>query len=164
MTPLSRSRRGHKMSEDHDRLDSWKAIAEYLDRDPTTVMRWAKERSLPVHVVPGEGHRRRAVYAYKGEIDAWLKNRGLDTGNRERETGYREQTTGNSPNGPRGSASSPQLGTGPGFGIPDSTLQISDSKTTRPSWFRAHPSLWAVAPAGALLIALAAAAWLRLPG
>jgi len=61
------------MSEVHDRLDSWKAIAEYLDRDPTTVMRWAKERGLPVHVVQGEGHRRRAVYAYKGEIDAWLK-------------------------------------------------------------------------------------------
>ncbi len=63
------------MPEKHDeRLDSWKAIAEYLDRDPTTVMRWAKERGLPVHVVPGEGHRRRAVYAYKGEIDAWLTN------------------------------------------------------------------------------------------
>jgi Tol biopolymer transport system component len=61
------------MSEVHDRLDSWKAIAEYLDRDPTTVMRWAKERGLPVYVVPGQGQRHRAVYAYKGEIDAWLK-------------------------------------------------------------------------------------------
>ena len=36
----------------HERLDSWKAIAEYLDHDPTTVMRWAKERGLPVYVVP----------------------------------------------------------------------------------------------------------------
>jgi Tol biopolymer transport system component len=61
------------MSEVHDRLDSWKAIAEYLDHDPTTVMRWAKERGLPVYVVPGQGQRHRAVYAYKGEIDAWLK-------------------------------------------------------------------------------------------
>jgi hypothetical protein len=57
----------------HERLDSWKAIAEYLDRDPTTVMRWAKERGLPVYTVPGDGQRRRAVYAYKREIDAWLK-------------------------------------------------------------------------------------------
>ena len=57
----------------HERLDSWKAIAEYLDHDPTTVMRWAKERGLPVYVVPGEAHRHRAVYAYKGEIDAWLR-------------------------------------------------------------------------------------------
>ena len=61
------------MSEVHDRLESWKAIAEYLDHNPATVMRWAKERGLPVYVVPGEGQRRRAVYAYKGEIDAWLK-------------------------------------------------------------------------------------------
>jgi len=60
------------MSESHDRLDSWKAIAEYLDRDPTTVMRWAKERGLPVHAVPGQ--RRRAVYAFKKEIDDWLRN------------------------------------------------------------------------------------------
>ena len=152
------------MLEKHDdRLDSWKAIAEYLDRDPTTVMRWAKERGLPVHVVPGEGHRRRAVYAFKGEIDAWLKNREQDTGNTERETGYREQPTGNSPNGPSGSASSPQLGTGRGFGIPDSILQISDSETTRPSWFRAHRGLWAVALAGAVLLALAVGAWLGMP-
>jgi L-alanine-DL-glutamate epimerase-like enolase superfamily enzyme len=57
----------------HDRLDSWKAIAEYLDRDTTTVMRWAKERGLPVYFVPGGGQRHRAVYAYKTEIDAWLK-------------------------------------------------------------------------------------------
>jgi Tol biopolymer transport system component len=62
------------MSEVHDRLGSWKAIAEYLDRDPTTVMRWVKERGLPVHVLPGEGHRRRAVYAFKTEIDGWLRN------------------------------------------------------------------------------------------
>ncbi len=62
------------MSENRDdRLDSWKAIAEYLDRDSTTVMRWAKEKGLPVHVVPGEGQRRRAVYAFKTEIEAWLK-------------------------------------------------------------------------------------------
>jgi hypothetical protein len=30
------------MSEGHDRLDSWWVIAKYLDRDPTTVMGWAK--------------------------------------------------------------------------------------------------------------------------
>ncbi len=46
------------MSEKHDdRLDSWKAIAEYLDRDPTTVMRWAKERGLPVFVLPDHEQR-----------------------------------------------------------------------------------------------------------
>src|SRR5271157_4024940 len=113
MTPLSRSRRGHKMSEVHDRLDSWKAIAEYLDHDPTTVMRWAKERGLPVYVVPGQGQRHRAVYAYKTEIDGWLKNK-------EQLTGYRE-------NGPAASSSLPQLGAGGRLGISNSTSEISDS-------------------------------------
>ena len=31
-----------------DRLDSWKAIASYLDRDAATVRRWEKTRGLPV--------------------------------------------------------------------------------------------------------------------
>jgi hypothetical protein len=158
------------MSEVHDRLDSWKAIAEYLDHDPTTVMRWAKERGLPVYVVPGEGQRRRAVYAFKGEIDAWLKGREQGTGNREQGTsyskqgtGYGEQATGNSQKGLRGSASAPQLGTGRGSGIPDSTLPISDSKTAPPSWLGTHRSMWALLLVGACVIALAAGAWLAAP-
>jgi hypothetical protein len=53
-----------------ERLDSWKAIAEYLGRDVRTVMRWAKTGGLPVHRI-GQG-RRRAVFAYAGEIDQWL--------------------------------------------------------------------------------------------
>ncbi len=68
------------MPDINDRLDSWKAIAEYLDRDPTTVMRWAKERDLPVYSVPGGVHRRRAVYAYKSEIDAWLHRSATHAG------------------------------------------------------------------------------------
>lgn len=54
-----------------ERLDSWKAIAEYLDRDIGTVRRWEKTLSLPVRRVPGgRGH---SVFAYTSEIDAWLK-------------------------------------------------------------------------------------------
>jgi hypothetical protein len=56
------------------RLDSWKEIAEYLRRDERTVRRWEATRSLPVHRVPGKG--RRAVYAQKSEIDAWLQKGG----------------------------------------------------------------------------------------
>jgi hypothetical protein len=52
------------------RLDSWKTIAEYLDRNVRTVTRWADQRGLPVHRVPGG--RRGAVFAFKEEIDAWL--------------------------------------------------------------------------------------------
>lgn len=53
----------------HRRLDSWKAIAAYLDRDVRTVIRWEKERRLPVHRVPGG--IRQAVFAYEHELDAW---------------------------------------------------------------------------------------------
>ena len=61
------------MTVDHsDRLESWKEIAAYLGRDLRTVMRWEKERSLPVHRFPGGGHV--GVYAYRSEIDNWLND------------------------------------------------------------------------------------------
>lgn len=55
------------------RLDSWKAIADYLGRNTRTVTRWAKDRGMPVHRVPGG--KRNAVFAYSSEIDAWLTSR-----------------------------------------------------------------------------------------
>jgi excisionase family DNA binding protein len=55
------------------RLDSWKEIAAYLGRDLRTVRRWEEEKGLPVYRVPGG--ERRAVFAYRGEIDAWLTSR-----------------------------------------------------------------------------------------
>src|ERR1700760_1633430 len=54
-----------------DRLDSWKAIAAYLQRDERTVQRWERELGLPVRRVPGG--RGRSVFAYLHEIEAWLK-------------------------------------------------------------------------------------------
>lgn len=63
------------MTEANDgqgRLDSWKAIAEYLRRDVTTVRRWEKALGLPVRRVPG-GRPGHSVYAYTAEIDAWLR-------------------------------------------------------------------------------------------
>src|SRR5947209_4093223 len=57
-----------------DRLDSWKEIAVYIGRDIRTAMRWEKERGLPVHRVPGNGVRQ-PVFAYKLELDKWLKQR-----------------------------------------------------------------------------------------
>ncbi|HEU5415403.1 MAG TPA: hypothetical protein VFW31_16670 [Candidatus Angelobacter sp.] len=51
------------------RLDSWKEIAAYLNRDVRTVIRWER-KGLPVHRVPGG--KRQAVFAYPDEIDAWL--------------------------------------------------------------------------------------------
>jgi hypothetical protein len=54
-----------------DRLDSWKAIAEYLSRDVATVRRWEKSAGLPVRRVAG--NRGHSVFAYRSEIDGWLK-------------------------------------------------------------------------------------------
>jgi hypothetical protein len=53
------------------RLDSWKAIAEYLQRDVGTVRRWEK-LGLPVRRVPGG--RGRSVFAYTTEIEEWLRS------------------------------------------------------------------------------------------
>ena len=51
------------------RLDGWKAIAGYFRRDRTTVMRWARERDLPVHRLPGG--KQGSVFAYEQELAAW---------------------------------------------------------------------------------------------
>lgn len=59
-------------SPQRKRLDSWKTIAEYLGRNVRTATRWAEQRELPVHRVPGG--KRQSVFAYSDEIDAWLLN------------------------------------------------------------------------------------------
>jgi hypothetical protein len=62
-----------------DRLDSWKAIAAYLQRTERTVRRWEQELGLPVRRVSGE--RGRSVFAYVSEIDQWLKETRPDASN-----------------------------------------------------------------------------------
>jgi hypothetical protein len=57
------------------RLDSWKAIADYLNRNVRTAQRWETLEAMPVHRHGHEtGH---SVYAYKQEIDAWRSHRSL---------------------------------------------------------------------------------------
>jgi len=58
-----------------DRLDSWKEIAAYLNRDVTTVQRWEKREGMPVdrHVHDRMG----SVYASRAELDAWALGRNL---------------------------------------------------------------------------------------
>src|SRR5258708_7723529 len=56
-----------------DHLDSWKQIAVYLHREVRTVQRWEKREGLPVH---RQFHvKAGTVWAFKHEIDAWLKIR-----------------------------------------------------------------------------------------
>jgi TolB-like protein len=55
------------------RLDSWKEIGAYLQRDVATVRRWEKLEGLPVH-----RHRHQklgSVYAFTSELDAWSHGR-----------------------------------------------------------------------------------------
>jgi len=57
------------------RLDSWKEIAAYLNRDITTVQRWEKREAMPVH---RHLHAKRgSVYALTHELDAWVVSRRL---------------------------------------------------------------------------------------
>src|SRR5437763_14424187 len=55
-----------------DRLDSWKEVAAYLNRDVRTVQRWEKKEGLPVrrHLHEKLG----TIYAYKSELDAWWRS------------------------------------------------------------------------------------------
>ncbi len=55
------------------RLDSWKEIASYLNRDVTTVQRWEKREGMPVHRHLHD--KRGSVYALAGELDAWEASR-----------------------------------------------------------------------------------------
>jgi TolB-like protein/Flp pilus assembly protein TadD len=55
------------------RLDSWKEIAVYLNRDVTTVQRWEKREGMPVHRHVHD--KRGSVYALTGELDGWIRIR-----------------------------------------------------------------------------------------
>jgi Tol biopolymer transport system component len=56
-----------------DRLGSWKKIAAHFSRDVTTVQRWERRESMPVHrhVHDKQG----SVYAFRSELDAWWESR-----------------------------------------------------------------------------------------
>lgn len=57
------------LCRDRKRLESWKAIANYLGRTVRTTQRWEKQEGLPVrrHLHGRQG----SVFAYTAEIDAW---------------------------------------------------------------------------------------------
>src|SRR5882762_11238279 len=58
-----------------DRLDSWKEIAAYLNRDVTTVQRWEKREGMPVHRHLHD--RIGSVYASRTELEAWVRGRNF---------------------------------------------------------------------------------------
>jgi TolB-like protein/tetratricopeptide (TPR) repeat protein len=70
--------RPRSASPPEDRLDSWKEIAAYLNRDVTTVQRWEKREGMPVH--RHQHDRIGSVYASRAELDAWVTSRNLRAG------------------------------------------------------------------------------------
>src|SRR5579862_7466891 len=58
-----------------DRLESWKEIAVYLNRDVTTVQRWEKREGMPVH--RHQHDKIGSIYAFRSELDAWTHSRNL---------------------------------------------------------------------------------------
>jgi tetratricopeptide (TPR) repeat protein len=56
-----------------ERLDGWKRIAAYLNRDVRTVRRWEKDRNLPVRRIMHD--KLATVYAYRSELDEWMTRR-----------------------------------------------------------------------------------------
>lgn len=64
-----------------DRLDSWKEVAVYLNRDVTTVQRWEKREGMPVHRHVHD--RVGSVYAYREELDAWVRSRKVPEPDRQ---------------------------------------------------------------------------------
>src|SRR5215469_10932478 len=56
-----------------DRLDSWKEIAAYFNRDKRTVQRWERLEAMPVH--RHQHDKQGSVYAVKAELDEWWKGR-----------------------------------------------------------------------------------------
>lgn len=74
MSPQATDRQPiEKPSAPEKRLDSWKEIAAWLNRDVTTAQRWEKREGMPVHRHAHE--KRGSVYALASELDAWLKSR-----------------------------------------------------------------------------------------
>jgi TolB-like protein/Tfp pilus assembly protein PilF len=61
-----------------ERLESWKAIAAYLNRGTRTVQRWERMEGLPVHRLRHDQGSN--VLAYKKELDAWWAGRQSQLG------------------------------------------------------------------------------------
>ncbi len=73
------------------RLDSWKEIAAYLNRDVTTVQRWEKREGLPVH--RHLHFKRGTVYAFAAEVDEWTRSRNVPLSDGQNEADRNSNST-----------------------------------------------------------------------
>jgi len=58
-------------AKDQQILDSWKEIAQHLNRTVRTCQNWEQIYGLPVHRLDGSPKAR--VFAYREELDRWLE-------------------------------------------------------------------------------------------
>lgn len=63
MSVLQKTKKRHK-------LDSWKEISDYLNRDVRTVQRWEARLGLPIHRLDSSPRSR--VFSFTDEIDRWM--------------------------------------------------------------------------------------------
>lgn len=134
------------------RLNSWKEIAEYVGRNVRTVIRWEQEGGLPVHRVP-VGHRR-AVFAYRHEIDQWLQN-GFKMADGEAASAVVDPPEKDTESGPE-SLISP-AGTAP--------LAVGRTRGRLGTWLRSSGQFWRIGAVLGLLAltAIAAIRWVMPP-
>lgn len=55
----------------NERLDSWKAISQYVNRSVRTCRRWSKDLGMPVYRIDRFSNRSR-VFTFRKEIDKWF--------------------------------------------------------------------------------------------
>lgn len=60
-------------SRSDDRLHGWKEISAYVKRAVRTVQRWEEDFAFRIRRLPGK--KRDMVFAFKEEIDAWMRER-----------------------------------------------------------------------------------------
>ena len=121
------------------KLESWKEIAAFFERDLRTVIRWEKELGLPVHRYPGKTKGR--VYAHTSELKAWADGPRRAAAETERESAVTAVAIAGSDLDDAGS-------TGKAIGV-------APSAAATVSWFR-HPAVWSLA--AIVLLAVAALA------
>lgn len=68
---------------DEDRLETWQQIAGHLKVAVRTAQIWAKNDGLPVHRLQGA---RTPVFAWRSELDAWVRSRVIPVAAKSPET------------------------------------------------------------------------------
>jgi len=126
------------------RLDGWKDIATYLGKAERTVKRWEADRGLPIHRVPGGG--RASVYAYRVELDEWLKSSNASE-SEDSKASAPQVSAGIAESAPDGlDPATPSVSTATEPLPPDSPRLIpSSSSALRWGWVGAFSGLLAVA-------------------